>query len=145
MERFIDVNNLSLTLTLAVQGVVILFWVVSPFVGGIMAKGVKRRPNATLIIGLSLLVFNLLFVGLTYILQKARGDPNLNTAISVSSLAIALAVAMVLARYLNWMMKPAPSLMDEELRYLISRDQTSLAPFEQKRLEQLKKYYKRKS
>lgn len=144
MDQFIDVNEATAAVVIAVQGFFILFFVVSPLVGSVMHAQARRRKNSVLILGIMLLLFNLVFAGLTFILQRWVGDAALNQAIAISSIAVALMVSVVVGWYLSILARRMPSLLEQELRALAARDPATLAPFEQQRLETLKRHFRRR-
>lgn len=144
MERLIDVDETTTAVVIAVQGFFILFFVVSPMVGSVMHAEARKRKNSVLVLGIMLLLFNLIFAGLTFVLQRWIGTPALNQAIAISSVLLAALVSILVGWYLSIYARRGPSLMEQELRYLASRDPASLAPFERQRMETLKRHFRRK-
>jgi hypothetical protein len=143
----INVDELAVAAAIAVQAVMVMFFVISPLMGSVMWAGARKRKNSVLVLSLSLLIFNLTFVGLTFLLQRAINDSSLDHAITFSSLAVAALLMFLSGRYLYWVMSPSnpKDLMEAELRYYLQRDPATLTPWEKNRVETLKRYYRRKS
>ena len=140
MEQFIDVNDLGVTLVLAVQAFFVLFWIISPIMGAIMAKAIENRTNSAMALGAFLLVFNLTFVGMTYFIRKAIPEERLSTTpLNLLSIVGALALALIVGRYVLWVLTPPPLPSEDFDTY-----EGGLLPFEERKRERLEKKLERR-
>jgi hypothetical protein len=145
MDEFVDSNGVLFTLVLAVQGVFVLVFLIAPLGGFLFTKGVQKKADLTLILGVMLLTFNGLFAGITYFLQNrvAEGTVSDQTA-AILGLIVGVAIAGMVGMYLRslFIYQP-PTALDLELEMLAQDEgddeEDSGTIFDQRRRERRKK------
>ena len=134
MDQFIDTNELAVAVAVAVQAFLVLFWIISPLMGSIMWKGIRRGPVFVLILMLSLLVFNILFVGLTYLLQQQMAD----TPAGILAVTLTALIVIPSSAYAIWLNRDTDTGLQREIKHL-NQEHIVASPFEERRRERLKK------
>lgn len=134
MEQFIDTNGLAVAVAVTVQAFLVLFWIISPLMGFIMWKGIRRGPIFVLILMLSLLAFNVLFVGLTYLLKQQMAD----TPAGILAVTLTALIVIPFSAYAIWLNRDTDTGLQREIKYL-NQEHIAASPFEEKRRERLKK------
>ncbi len=131
MELLLNIQEAQEVLTVAVGGTLVIFFVISPIIGGVIARRLGRAYATTIITCSMMLVFSVTFVGLHQILpslsQLEPQSPIIFGASLLASLTLALAVALLL----RWHFTESPiSLLQQQQDQL-----TDELPFERKRRE----------
>jgi hypothetical protein len=141
MDRFIDLDQLSTTLVIAVQATLLIFFIISPMMGGIWARFTRNRTTHVINIALCLLGFNLLFVALSKALESQ--DALSDHAATIISLALSSIFSIGIGATLIWIQsRDSDPIADE--RANLDRDNIPANVFEEKRRERLKKSAKRR-
>ncbi|MCU0513853.1 MAG: hypothetical protein MUE40_14940 [Anaerolineae bacterium] len=124
--------DLAAQVAFAIQGTLIVFFVVAPVLGWLLARGVARRANAVLAWCCAVLVVLVGSFGLNWLLRRAIPPAQLpDVAVHGLSLAAALASGLLLARYLLWLLAEpgkAPWVIEHE-----QLQDDELLPFERRR------------
>lgn len=134
MDAFVDLDSLETMLIFGVQGILIIFWVISPIGGFIMARAIRQRSTSVLILAGMILIFNVLFVDLTYLLTteyEVTDDPALRIA-----LATALIVSLLLGVFTLYLYRSEKSVLDQEMTNLINNETISSDFSPQKRRQE---------
>ena len=137
-----DIDAMMIALSLAVQAFFVLFFVISPIAGMLMGQVIKKRSSLVVMTMLSLLTFNLTFVGVLYFLN---GETLSDTFTDSSQLIIGLAAAFVVALFTLYgsaMFLAEPEKMTENITQM-QDSRTADFGFQQRRMERLKKRGKR--
>jgi len=138
MDIFVDFNEMEQMLILAVQGILIIFWVISPIGGFVMARAIHRRSTSVLILAGMLLMFNVVFVGLTHLLTTQYDIAN-DTA-TLIALLTAFSVTLLLGGFTLYLYRNEKSAIDDELRNLINNTETnSDFHYQQRRQERIRR------
>jgi hypothetical protein len=120
----------------AFQATLILFFIVSPIMGFFLAQQIKNRTRLVIGVGIGMLIVLLGNVGLTLLLGKLLPAGTLpDWAIVLLSFAASGAVAMIVAKYILWVMADpgVPQWLTESEK----RPYHELAPFEKRRREEM--------
>jgi len=142
MERFIDTNELGLAVVYAVQGFLLLFFVISPIGGAFIAGKIRRRSTSVIIMACLAIIFNVLFVGLTYLLQDRDTLPE-QSALLVG-LAAAIIITAILGGLTFWLYHDEQSAIEQERHNIAFDNAGSDFSFQQRRQKRLKKRAKRR-
>ena len=113
MSDLVQDGQITLALAILVQLVFVLFFVIAPVGGMLLARGMRRYSPAHIItIMVTVLVFNVVFVGVGMLLRNGlpRTDPGLDT-VGMISLVVAL-VAAGLAAYVARLFLSGPPEYD---------------------------------
>jgi ABC-type Fe3+ transport system permease subunit len=146
MEHFIDLDRTAVMVAGFVQAAMVLFWIVSPLMGYVIANQVKKHGRPVLATAGALLAFNLIFVGLRELLLPylTNANPLTDDQRTVIAAGVAAAIALILHAYLLWLTAKSPSHVDEEIRNI--RRGTSQTnqdfSFQAKRRDRLKKRHR---
>lgn len=138
----LQIDTLMITLVAAVQAFFVLFFIISPIAGMLMGHAIKKRASLVIMTMLSLLAFNLAFIGTAYTLDTTTLNVTLNES---SRLVIALAVAFgaaVFVLYTAALFLAEPGSLMEDPDHMPDLPASGLS-FEQKRKERLQKRGKR--
>lgn len=133
-----NATNLSFQLALAVQGTFIIFFVVSPLMGYLLARGIKNRVNFVISWCAGMLLVLVGSFGLNLLLRRYIPVEILpDVAVSILSGVAAVAAGILLARYLVWWQadpgKPA---------WVIAHDKMAtdeMMPFEKRRRHEMER------
>ena len=120
MSEFIDTNGLLFTVMLVAQGVLVLFFFIAPLGGFLVTRGVEKKADLTLILGVMLLTFNGLFAAVTYYLQnRVAEDTVSDQAAGVIGLLVATTATGMVGLYLrSLLIYEPPTALDIELEML---------------------------
>ena len=120
----------------AMQGTLILFFIVSPIMGYVMAQQIKSRTRLVIGPGIGVLIVLLGNLGLTLLLGRILPIGTLpDWGIVALSFAASGAVAMIVAKYILWVMEDpgVPQWLTESEK----RPYHELAPFEKRRRDEV--------
>jgi|GEM_PF-4451062 len=108
MERFIDPNEIAERLIFAVEAVLVLFFVISPIVGYIIARTIANRVNRLIVWCVMFLLVNVCANG-GYAYFRERIPYERMPDISLIALMIvgAICIAMLVGKYLAWYLAPS--------------------------------------
>lgn len=131
MELLLDTQELQDVLTVAIGGTLIIFFIISPIIGGIIARRLGRAYAMTIITSSMMVVFSVTFVGLNQTLPDLTQLDARSPIIYGASLVAALSLALAVALFLRWHFTESPiSLLQQQQDQL-----TDELPFERKRRE----------
>jgi hypothetical protein len=128
--------ELGAQLTIAIQFTLIIFFVISPIMGYIVAQQIKNRTRVVIGVGIGILVVLFGNMGLTMLLMRALPVGTLpDWAIVLLSFAASGAMAIIVAKYILWVMADpgTPQWLTES----DSRAYHELAPFEKRRRDEM--------
>lgn len=92
-------------LAFAAQFTLLLFFIISPIMGYLIAQGVKKRANFFIGWGIGVLIVLLGSFGLSFILRQAIPATTLpETAVGLLSCMASIAAGILLAKYIVWVM-----------------------------------------
>lgn len=145
MDSILGMEISSSELGLVVAGTMLLFFVISPAMGYMMARQVRRRPLVIFVIGVMLLLSNVTFGALVYLLPRTLPESTSSTVIILISLGAGFLLALAVGAYLSWTFAPPGSAVQDERKNIAKATYThgQLNSFQEKRLERLKRRSKR--
>lgn len=145
MDSILGMEISSSDVGLAVMGTLVLFFVISPALGYMMAREVQRRPLVIFVIGVMLLLSNVTFGALVYVLPRTLPESTSSTLIILISLGAGFLLALAVGAYLSWSFAPPGSAVQDERKNIAKATYTEgqLNSFQEKRLERLKRRDKR--
>ena len=146
MQQFINTNDLFVTILLVVQAVLILFFVVSPIGGALIARGIAKKTDHFLMLAVMLMVFNGVFAGVTYYLQTQLDEATLtDTVASLIGVGAALFVSLPVGLWLfSHLGQYQSDLLKAERDHLDDDEFRPSTIFEEKRRERLRRKYKKR-
>jgi MFS family permease len=111
--------ELGENVTIAILGFFVLFFIISPIVGGIMARRIGRRWAFSMITGSMVLTFSIVFVALFFFLLPNSLDLSADQ-LSIISMAVAFGAAAFVGVYARWWLgvDSGPSLLEKEFEEL---------------------------
>jgi hypothetical protein len=123
-------------LVFAIQGTLILFFVVSPIMGYIIARQIKDRTRVVIGVCMGMLIVIVGNMGLNLLLLRLLPEGTLpDWAIALLSFAASGAIGMIVAKYILWVL--AEPGTPEWLKEDESRPYEELAPFEKRRRDEM--------
>lgn len=132
-------NELALKLALAVQGVLVLFFVVSPLMGGLIHRQVAKRSTLVMVVAVMALIGNLIYMAMVHIARRHIPE----TAISdfawiLMSFLTAFSISWLVARYLYWILSDNfyPAEWVREYEELTDED---MLPFDRRRKQEMER------
>lgn len=140
MEAFQSLDTLGEAVVIALSGTLILFFIISPLAGFVMARQVAKQSTLVLVIGVMVAIADLTFTGIVYVGRATIAPADLSDfALYGIGIAVGFIVAWPVGRYLAWVIADAPRYDPSgELRHLQNPD-VSLMPAQRKRIERLQK------
>lgn len=134
--------DMGARVALAVQGTLIIFFIVSPVMGFLLARGIQSRVNFVLSWCVGMFVTLVGGFGMNLLLRRAIPVETMsNLAITLLSAAASLAFGILLARYLTWWMgepgKPAWAIEQENI------DPDEMMPHEKRRRDEMERRKRR--
>lgn len=132
-------NDLALRFALAVQGFLVLFFVISPLMGNLIHKGVARRSTQVLVVCVMALIGNLVYMMMVHLLRQFVPV----TAISdfawiVLSFLTAMSISWLIARYLHWLLSDNFELAPWVTEYEELTD-ADMLPFDRRRKQEMER------
>ncbi len=140
MDQFSGLGNeLALRFAFAVQGILVLFFVVSPLMGTMMHRGIAKRSTLVLVTCVMALLGNLIYMGMVHILRTSIPK----TAISdfawiILSFLTAVSLTWLVGRYLYWLLNDhfEPAAWVTEYEELTEAD---MLPFDRRRKQEMER------
>ena len=132
-------DNLGIQVALAFQGMLILFFFISPFVGGLIHRGIAKASSLVLIVCSMLLIGNLVYMGMVYVVYRLLPVGVIHPFVwIILSFATAYSLAVLIGRYLNWLMSDNydPAVWVKEYEALSDAD---LMPFDRRRKQEMER------
>jgi|GEM_PF-3250855 len=128
--------DLGAQVAYAMQATLILFFLVSPIMGFVLAQQIKNRTRLVIGAGIGILIVLVGNIGLTLLLGRLLPVGTLpDWAIVMLSWAASGAIGMIVAKYIMWVM--ADPGVPEWLTESEKRPYDELAPFEKRRREEM--------
>jgi len=130
-----DELDISARLALAVQGTLLLFFVVSPLMGMLMARLFEKAADALLAFSAAMLVVCCVSFAFNWFAQSIIPPDRLPPwAVQALSFAFSGALAGLVMRYIRWYTRPPQDIWTLELEATPEED---LSIFDQRRLDWL--------
>jgi hypothetical protein len=141
-QEFLNTDDIGVKLAIAVNGFFVLFFLISPLLGGVIHRGVRNRWALSVGTAMALLVFNIVFLGLNYLLRGAftremATTPQLVDPITITGLIAGLIAGLLVGAGLWWYFTKPPSQLDREAAALQASEITS--PTDERRLARIQK------
>lgn len=128
--------DLGAQVAIAIQFTLILFFVISPIMGYVLAQQIKDRTRLVIGAGIGILIVLLSNVGLTILLMRGLQVGTLpDWAIILLSFAASGALGILVAKYIMWVM--ADPGIPQWLTEGENRPYHELAPFEKRRRDEM--------
>ena len=123
----------------AIQGILIIFFVVSPVVGKLLHKAVAKASSLVLIICTMLLLGNLIYMGMVYIAYPALPEGAIHEYVwIILSFGTAFSTSILVGRYMNWYLSDNfhGSIWAQEFENLAEED---MMPFDRRRKQEMER------
>lgn len=140
MDAFFGLeDDLAFRVALGFQGTLVIFFMVSPLVGKMMHSAVAKVSNLVLIICTTLLVGNLIYMGMVYIGYPSLPDGTISNYVwIILSFCTAFSIAVLVGRYLNWYLSDniQPGIWSQEFDNLADEE---MLPFDRLRKREMER------
>ena len=123
----------------AVQGTLVVFFVISPMMGKLIWHGIAKASSLVLIVCTMLLIGNLVYMGMVYIVYRWLPEGAIHEIIwIVMSFSTSISLSLLLGRYINWMMNPnfKSAIWVQEYEDLTEAD---MMPFDRRRKREMER------
>lgn len=140
MDAFGDLSGIWPAVRTAVSGVLVLFFIISPIVGGLWARQIRNRTTLVIAGGLFLLLADVIFTVVVALGREAASPADVSDIeLFIIGLLIGVVIAWPVTRALAWAMDGPPAYDPTgELRHL-NTPQATLMPQQEKRIKRLQK------
>lgn len=132
-------GNLAVKFALVVQGVLVLFFVISPLMGKLIHQGIAKFSSLVLIVCTMFVVGNLSYMGMVYVIYRSLPPDIFNPFVWILlSFLVAFSLSLLVGRYMNWY------LSDNFNRAIWTQEYDSLTddemmPFDRRRKEEMER------
>lgn len=140
MGAFEEMTNVPQAVITAVQGVLVLFFIIAPVAGFWWSRQIRNRTTLVMTVAGALIVADLVLAGVVAVGEQVASPADVSTnEWFVIGVLLGVAVALPFGRLLGWWLSGPPSYDPTgELRHLETPG-IALMPAQRKRLERLKK------
>lgn len=132
-------TQIALQFALAVQGVLVLFFVISPVMGSLIHRGVAKRSTLVLVVCTMIVIGNLVYMGMVYIVRQTIPQSVIPDLIwIILSFCTAFSISVLIGRYLNWLLgdHEIPAVWVREYEELSEAD---MMPFDRRRKREMER------
>jgi presenilin-like A22 family membrane protease len=141
METLATPENLAVGALVAaqvvfvIQSILILFFIVSPFMGWLLARSMKGRANVFLVVSVVMLVVIGANVGLNLALRALLTEGQMSSvAIAILSFMASLALALLIGRYVLWYVTDTHDDFARKQHEAFLKKE-GMSPFDKRRME----------
>lgn len=124
---------------LALQGILVVFFVISPMMGKLLHQGVARYSSLVLVVCTMFIVGNLSYMGMVYIIYPELPPDSIPPLVWIMlSFLAAMSLSVLVGRYMNWFLSDK---MDNTF-YVKEYDNLSEAdmmPFDRRRKREMER------
>lgn len=140
-QPFIDFNDLAAQLAFAVQGFFVLFLVISPVMGYLMARQIANRTNQVIVWSVMVLLLNGVMMGGYVILRDHIPDEYLADWMLAALTSVGGASSSILVgKYLRWWLEPpGPSEFEREFAQMKPED---MSPIDIRRQQEIERRHR---
>lgn len=132
-------DDIAVKFTFALQGILVMFFVVSPLMGKLIHHGVAKASSLVLVVCTMLLIGNLMYMGMVYIVYRLLPAGVIHQLIwIIMSFCASVSVATLIGRYMNWMMSDnfKAAVWTQEYEDLTEAD---MMPFDRRRKREMER------
>jgi len=140
MDTFSNLqNDFALEIALAVQGILVIFFIISPLMGKLIHQGVAKFSSLVLIVCSMFIVGNLTYMGMVYGVYRLVPDGTIHPLLWITlSFFVAFSLSILVGRYLNWYFSDNfnPAVWVQEYEELTDAD---MMPFDRRRKREMER------
>jgi len=132
-------DDLATRVALAVQGFLILFFVISPLMGKLIHTGIDKFSSLVLIVCTMFIVGNLSYMGMVYAVYPLIPDGVIHPLAWITlSFFTAFSLSVLVGRYMNWYFSDNinPAVWVQEYEELTEAD---MMPFDRRRKREMER------
>jgi hypothetical protein len=123
----------------ALQGTLVIFFVISPLMGKLIHHGVAKVNTQVLVVCTMLLIGNLTYMGMIYIVYPLLPQGAIHEIVWIMlSFSASCSLALLIGRYINWMLNDnlEPAVWVQEYENLTEAD---MMPFDRRRKREMER------